>query len=180
MFFYPVSDRLRLRPLRLADAEELFALTDANRAYLRQWLPWLDTVQSAADTRSFIQGFLHQWAENQGFGAAICHDGAIAGVIGYNQLDWANQVGILGYWLGADYQGQGLMTASCRALVDYGFSGLGLNRQVIACATENHRSQRIPERLGFRHEGTLRQAEWLYDRYVDHHLYGCLRQDWQP
>lgn len=63
-------------------------------------------------------------------------------------------------------------------MVNYGFTDLRLNRQVIACATENHRSRSIPERLGFCHEGTLRQAEWLHDRYVDHHLYGCLWQDW--
>lgn len=180
MFFYPVTDSLSLRPLSLADTDELFALTDANRAYLRQWLPWLDAVQSAADTRAFLQTVLRQIAEDQGFGAAICHQGAIAGIIGYNSLDGVNRVGTIGYWLGAAHQGQGLMTAACRALVNYGFTGLGLNRQVIACATENHRSRRIPERLGFRHEGTLRQAAWLYDRYVDHHLYSCLKQDWQP
>lgn len=180
MFFYPITDSLRLRPLCLSDADELFALTEANRAYLRQWLPWLDAVQSAADTRAFVQSVLRQMAEEQGFGAAICHQGKIAGVIGYNSLDGANRIGTIGYWLGEAHQGQGLMTAACRALVHYGFAELGLNRQVIACATENHRSRRIPERLGFRPEGTLRQAEWLYDRYVDHHLYGCLKQDWQP
>jgi ribosomal-protein-serine acetyltransferase len=180
MFFYPITDSLRLRPLCLSDADELFALTDANRAYLRQWLPWLDAIQSAADTYAFIQSVLRHMAEGQGFGAAICHQGNIAGVIGYNVLDGTNRIGTIGYWLGEAYQGQGLMTAACRALVNYGFTELGLNRQVIACATENHRSQRIPTRLGFRHEGTLRQAEWLYDHYVDHHLYGCLKQDWQP
>lgn len=137
-------------------------------------------MQSAADTRAFVQSVLRQMAEEQGFGAAICHQGKIAGVIGYNSLDSANRIGTIGYWLGEAYQGQGIMTAACRALVNYGFTDLGLNRQVIACATENHRSRRIPERLGFQPEGTLRQAEWLYDRYVDHHLYGCLKQDWQP
>lgn len=77
MFFYPIADSLSLRPLSLADADELFALTDANRAYLLQWLPWPDTVKSADDTRSFIQSFLRQGAENQGFGATICYHGAI-------------------------------------------------------------------------------------------------------
>ena len=57
MFFYPITDSLRLRPLRLADTDELFALTEANRAYLRQWLPWLDTVKSAADTRKLYSVF---------------------------------------------------------------------------------------------------------------------------
>lgn len=107
MFFYPITESLRLRPLCLSDAEELFALTDANRAYLRQWLPWLDAVQSAADTRAFVQSVLRQMAEEQGFGAAICHQGKIAGVIGYNSLDSANRIGTIGYWLGKPTKARG-------------------------------------------------------------------------
>src|SRR3712207_8983550 len=48
------------------------------------------------------------------------------------------------------------------------FLELGLNRVSIACATENKKSCAIPERLGFRREGVQRQAEWLYDHFVDH------------
>ncbi|MDP9371062.1 MAG: GNAT family N-acetyltransferase, partial [Chloroflexota bacterium] len=36
----------------------------------------------------------------------------------------------------------------------------------------------IPERLGFAREGTLRQVEWLYDHFVDHHVYGMLAAEW--
>jgi ribosomal-protein-serine acetyltransferase len=42
---------------------------------------------------------------------------------------------------------------------------------------ENVKSRAIPERLGFRAEGTVRQAEWLYDRFVDHVVYGLLAGD---
>jgi ribosomal-protein-serine acetyltransferase len=92
----------------------------------------------------------------------------MAGVVGYNRIDWQNRVGYIGYWLAENYQGKGLMTSSCRAVIDYGFHSLNLNRMVIAAATENHRSRAVPERLGFIHEGTLREAEWLYDHFVDH------------
>ncbi|HEY9879450.1 MAG TPA: hypothetical protein V6D29_13420 [Leptolyngbyaceae cyanobacterium] len=60
MFFYPITNSLSLRPLSLAGADELFSLANANRAYLRQWLPWLDTVKPADDTHNFIQSFLRQ------------------------------------------------------------------------------------------------------------------------
>jgi ribosomal-protein-serine acetyltransferase len=63
--------------------------------------------------------------------------------------------------------------------VDYAFSGLKLNRVEIACATENKKSQAIPKRLGFTEEGIARQAEWLYDHYVDHIVYGLLASDWK-
>ena len=65
----------------------------------------------------------------------------------------------MGYWLGEEHQGKGLMTAACRALVDYAFGELGLNRVVISCATENKKRCAIPERLSFRREGVKHQAE---------------------
>jgi ribosomal-protein-serine acetyltransferase len=164
--------------LRPSDADELFGLIDANRAYLRTWLPWLDGTISAANTEDFIRSTLQQFADNRGFVAAICHEQSIVGVIGYNQIDWQNRIGYIGYWLAQDCQGKGLMTTSCKAVLDYGFGVLNLNRLVITCAAENKRSRAIPERLGFVHEGTTRDAEWLYDHFVDHEVYVQFHRDW--
>ena len=72
------------------------------------------------------------------------------------------------------------MTAAVSALVRHGFRALKLNRIEIRAGVRNRRSRAIPERLGFRHEGTLRQAERLADRYVDHAVYGMLAGEWRP
>jgi ribosomal-protein-serine acetyltransferase len=66
----------------------------------------------------------------------------------------------------------------CGPIVDYGFEVLNLNRLVINCASENKRSRAIPEHLGFTHEGTCRDAEWLDDRFVNHEIYAQLYTDW--
>ena len=52
-----------------------------------------------------------------------------------------------------------------------------LNKIEIRVATENVKSRALPERFGFKEEGVIRDAEWLYDRYVDHVVYGLLRYD---
>ena len=83
----------------------------------------------------------------------------------------------LGYWLGEEFQGRGLVTAACRRLVAHSFDVLRLHRVEIRCAVENHRSRAIPERLGFRLEGRFREAEWLYDHWVDHAVYALLTTD---
>lgn len=178
MFAYRIRDRLELRLLGYGDAEELFALIDTNRGYLREWLPWLDATTTLADVQGFIRRALQQLADNQGFVGAICLDGPIVGLIGYRDIVWHHRVGSLWYWLDPTHQGQGIMTAACGAVVEHAFTALELNRVVIACATGNTRSRAIPERLGFTLEGTLRQAEWLYDHFVDHALYALLRRDW--
>jgi ribosomal-protein-serine acetyltransferase len=161
------------------DAVELFAVTDANRAHLRRWLPWLDSVKSSSDSAGFIQATLKQFAEHQGFNAAVLHDGAIVGVIGHHRISWANRSTSLGYWLAASHEGRGIMTAACRALVHHAFTEYTLHRVEIRCATGNARSCAIPVRLGFRREGHLREAEWLYDHYVDHHVFAMLQGEWK-
>jgi ribosomal-protein-serine acetyltransferase len=183
----PSAKRYELRLLQKADAAVMFALTDANRSYLREWLPWLDTIEGVNDTQNFIQHTLQQAADRQGFVAAIWEMGGIesmqenrlVGVIGLNKIDWQNRIGYIGYWLSESDRGRGIMTIACKVLVDYAFSTLQLDRLVIACAVENQPSRAIPIRLGFRHEGVARAVEWLYDRLVDHDIYVLLQREWQ-
>ena len=178
MFYCQVSDCHELRLLQTFDAEELFALTRANHTYLQQWLPWLDSINEVANTRNFIESTLEQFADDRGFVAAICYDRCIVGTIGFNRIDRQNRIGYIGYWLAESHQGRGIMSVSCRATIDYAFKTLNLNRLVITCASKNHRSRAIPARLGFMHEGVARDAEWLYDRFVDHEIYALLDRDW--
>ncbi|MFK3938558.1 GNAT family N-acetyltransferase [Alkalihalobacillus sp. NPDC078783] len=71
------------------------------------------------------------------------------------------------------------MTAVVKELIHYAFNELELNRVEIRVAVHNSRSQSIPKRLGFVNEGCIRQAEKLYDQYVDHTLYGLLKTEWK-
>jgi len=139
----------------------------------------VDSSRTVEDRKKFIRDSLKQFAENKGFVAGIWHEGRLAGVIGYDAIDWENRSTEVGYWLGEEYQGKGLVTTACRALVDHAFGELDLNRVSITCATENKKSCAIPERLGFRREGVRRQAEWLYDHFVDHVVYAALASEWQ-
>ena len=182
-----MEDQLKLRVMAnlelvlMADshADELFELTDRNREYLREWLPWLDSNKYLQNTIDFIKYSRKQYKESISMQMCIRYDGELAGVIGFHKVDWLNHSTGIGYWLSQDRQGRGIMTASCECLLDYAFGNLGLNRVEIRCATENTRSRAIPERLGFKVEGTVRQAEWLYDHYVDHIVYGMLRDEWK-
>ena len=65
-----------------------------------------------------------------------------------------------------------------KAFVDYAFRELKLNRVEVRCAEENSKSRAIPERLGFVKEGIIREAEWIYDHYVDDVVYGILSREW--
>lgn len=178
MFAYRVTEELSLHLLALRDAEELQGLIDANRAHLREWLPWVDGATTVEGARVFIRNTRRQIADDNGFQTGIRYQGRLVGVIGFNGAGGPSREGRIGYWLAADAQGKGIMTSACRAYVSHAFTSMGLNRLQIRAAVGNTRSRAVPERLGFVQEGTLRQAEWLYDRFVDHAVYGLLSQDW--
>ncbi len=103
----------------------------------------------------------------------------MAGGVRYHEIDWSNRMTELGYWISEGFEGKGLVTKTCRVLIDYAFNELGLNRIVISCAAENQKSCAIPEKLGFKQEGILRQSELLQDRFVDMLIYGLLVKEWQ-
>jgi ribosomal-protein-serine acetyltransferase len=130
------------------------------------------------DTSAFIQVTRGQLAENRGFQTVIRFRGALVGAVGHHGINWGNRSTSIGYWLSRGAEGRGIMTQACRAYVGHAFDVLNLHRVEIRCAVENTKSRAIPERLGFRHEGTVRQAEWLYDHFVDHVIYGVLASEW--
>lgn len=173
-----IDDDIELRLLELLHAPELFARIHACRSHLRQWLLWVDQTQDVADTEAFINDAVEQFANGEALHMGIWWRGVLAGVIGYHRIDPQNRVGEIGYWLGDVFQGRGIMTKACLAMVDYGFTERGLNRIEIHCAPANGKSRAIPERLGFQIEGTLRQAERLAEGYVDNVVYGLLASEY--
>ncbi|HEV2445834.1 MAG TPA: GNAT family protein [Candidatus Sulfopaludibacter sp.] len=178
MFHLSVTANIDLKQMESHDAEPVFALTERNRAYLREWLPWVDTTVAATDTRNFIMDALAQFHANRGPNSAIWLDGVIVGTIGCHPIDWANRSCSIGYMIDAGYQGRGIVTRSCARLVDYLFAEMKLHRVVIQCGTGNAKSCAIPERLGFTREGILFEAEWVSGRWVDLIVWSMLEQNW--
>ncbi len=167
-----------LRRISTDDAPALFGLVDRNRTHLRTWLPWLDANTSVQDSLDFINHAESQAGEQSGLVMLIEFDRKPVGVIGFNSINPLHRVCEIGYWLDKDHQGLGIMTRSAKRLVDFAFEDLALNKVCLPVATGNARSRAIPEKLGFTIEGISREAEWLYDRFVDHTVYTMLRSEW--
>ncbi len=179
MIILEVDESITLRTLSLANSKRLFEITNNSRDYLQKWLPWLDQTKTESDSESFIKVCFELFSNREALLTGIFYKEELVGMAGFNSFDWKNKIGYIGYWLDQDMQGQGIMTSVISALTDYGFEELGLNKLDLRCAYENTRSQKIPNRLGFKLEGHLRQAEWLYDHYVDHLVYGMIKVDWE-
>jgi len=173
-----ISPKLILKVLRPNDAPTLYMLIDRNRQHLREWLPWLDSSRSPADTRKFLELTYGQFQKGTAAQYGIRIDGALAGVVGFHGFDPIHRVTSLGYWLARDYCGQGIMRRCVAHCIDAAFREENMNRLYIRCATGNARSRQIPIKLGLVYEGTQRQAEFLYDHFVDLEVYSVLAEEW--
>jgi ribosomal-protein-serine acetyltransferase len=178
MFIYKIDSRTELRLLTLDHLQPFFELAHQNREHIREWMFWIREDYSSSDAEKHIQTALDRCAANNGFEAGIWFEDQLAGCVRYNYIDWTHQNTELGYWLGAAFQGHGLATKACRALVEHSFNELGLNRVEIRCMSENLRSRRVPQRLGFIQEGVVRQVRWRLDHFDDHIVYGLLASEW--
>ena len=179
LFPLRIDDDLELQVLQEHHAPLLFKLVDSSRQHLRVWLPFVDSYQSVSAASDFIQSFQQKLKIKDGLALGIWYKGNLAGVITYDRFDWSNRVTLIGYWLGGLFQGKGLMSRTCTALVNIAFDKLKLNRVEIWCASDSRRCRAVPERLGFIQEGTLRQREWIYDHFVDITAYSMLAGEWK-
>ena len=178
MFRRSVGDGIEIRLLELRHAAEIFAAVERNREHLRRFLPWVDLTRSVADIGAFLEKALAAYALGEEMHGGIWIAGELRGAVGHHKIKEADRSVSIGYWLDAGVEGKGVMTRSCRALLEYLFDERRMHRVEIRCATENTRSCAIPARLGFTREGVLRQAEWVNDRYLDLVVWSLLEPEW--
>lgn len=159
-------------------AEELFRAIDENREYLNRFLPWVKHTKILSDTVSYLWQSTENYIQGIELTYNIFRNSTIIGRIGIHQIDKVNHNASIGYWLVQDEQGQGIISKACYCLLKIAFEDLGFQRMEILTATNNAKSTAIPQRLGFTHEGVLRQMEKHENIYFDLNIFSLLRQEW--
>ena len=172
----PLFGQVQLRPLSLSDVEHIFLTIDAERRFLREWLPFVDATYTIDDSRAFVESVLN--SDDKHF--AIYDGDVFIGLVGLKDCDLTNKKAEIGYWLSEHAQGKGIITLSVRELLEYAFVELGFNRVQIKVAVENKKSRRIPEKLGFHLEGIERDGELLSgNTYTDLAVYSLLNREYR-
>jgi len=84
----------------------------------------------------------------------------------------------LGYWIGKPYWNCGYCTEAGRAVLQYGFETLNLNRIWASHMTRNPASGRVMQKLGMIHEGTARQHTKKWNLFESLEFYAILKSEW--
>lgn len=173
-----IDEHVLLDPLRTEDAAEIFHTINTQRSYLGPWLPFVALTQELSDTQAFVASVVDAPEESREPIFVIRYQGQFAGIVGFLNTDRQNRKTEIGYWLSEPFQKKGLMSRSVKALLQWAFVTMELNRVQIRCATGNTPSLNVPRRLGFHFEGIERAGELLSSgKYADLEVYSMLRDE---
>ena len=87
-----VDDSISLELVNDKHAEAIFNLVNVNKLRLREWLPWVDTMQSVEFIKNFISGSLKRNADHTEYAFVIILDNNIVGRIGVYKIDHQNKI----------------------------------------------------------------------------------------
>lgn len=103
--------------------------------------------------------------------------GECIGVCSLEAIEARSRVATLGIWIGKPYWDKGYGTDAVRVLCRFGFRHANLQRIQLHVFAPNERGTRVYEKVGFKHEGTLRRSHFVGGRYVDTYVMGLLAED---
>lgn len=172
------TPRLLLRPLKLSDAEDMYAY--ASDPEVARHVLW-DAHRSIRDTRAFLRWMLERYRLGMPGDFGIWHKGdqRLIGTAGFS--DWKPEDGTaeIGYSLSRAYWGQDIATEALEALLAFCFGKLMLHRVEGQHTLENPASGRVMEKAGMQREGVHREKYYNKTKYVDTVSYAILQSDWK-
>ena len=169
--------RLHLRELTLDDAPGIFRIrSDFEVTRYNTGLAY-ERLEQARDLIQAIRAGYVDGAELR-WGITLKNDPTVIGMCGFNYWVRHDRRASIGYDLARAYWGQGLMTEAVRAIVEFGFDCMNLNRIEADADGRNPASGRVLEKVGFRAEGIQHEQFYENGSFYDLHLFGLLRREY--
>jgi len=179
MIHIDLEDNLYLELVNPFASKMIFSTIDTNRAYLRRYLAWVDDTKSEIDSLEYIKRSLKGFAEKQSASYFIWLNNEIIGTCSLWISNPDTMTCEIGYWIAESYTKKGIGSKCAKKLVNIGFTFFNANKIEITCAVDNISSNKIAEKLGFRHEGIIRNMEKVNDVIYDHNVYGLIKSEYQ-
>ena len=172
------TERLILRPWELDDAEDLFYYAkNPDVGPIAGWPPHT----SVENSREIIRTVL---AINETYAVVPRSEGKTVGSIGLmmgkdSNLDISEDEGEVGYWIGVEFWGQGLIPEAVREMLRHGFEDLNLKNIWCGYFDGNEKSKRVQEKCGFRYHHTNENIHWkLMDDIRTEHVTLSTKEQW--
>jgi len=166
------SDRLILRPLRRGDEEQIMAYANYEENWKYTLVDLFPYYREHAE--DFISRSLRGWEVGDHFIFGIHHrtEGRLIGAVDLRLHE--DRCAEIGYLIEKPMWGQGIVPEAVRLVLGFSFGPLKLHRIEAGIFSENPRSMRVLEKLGFTREGVSRERYFRLGRWMDAINYAIL------
>ncbi|NHM07861.1 GNAT family N-acetyltransferase [Flavobacterium sp. CYK-4] len=178
MIYWSIEDSKHIYP------EEFFHMVQKNLDHISATFPiTVKACTTLPKTQEFLNKNRRKQNENQGYYFYL-RNTKTQKLIGYLCVKNINRhirKCELAYFIDKDFQGQGITSEAVAKTVNFCFEVMKMNKVYICTSKVNAASQRIATKLGFKHEGLLRE-EFKNGQAIleDINYYGLLRSEYQP
>lgn len=171
------TERLILRKFTVDDAQAMFE-NWANDERVTRYLTWFPH-ESPDFTRQLLESWCAAYDNLNTYNWAMEYKETLIGNISVVRLNERSEYAELGYCIGHDYWNKGFMSEAAKAVIDYLFAEIGVNRVGISHAVKNPASGRVAQKCGLTFEGTKREYfKTAAGEFLDISDYGILRSEW--
>src|SRR5690606_27021358 len=147
---------------------------DGDRERLGRYLPWVDFIRTEGDGEAYLRRCEEAWDAFELFDFGIYFPtGEFVGNCGLHTVSKSNRRAEVGYWVVGELEGKGIISEAVLGLTLACFKA-GFHRLEIRCNDTNERSAGVPERIGYRLEGTLREDCFEKGVWRNTRIYGAL------
>ena len=158
------TERLTLRPMRVADAEEMYRY--AKRSDVTEYLLWYPHA-SQSYTENYLRYIEHRYRIGDFYDWAVVENQSerMIGTCGFTRFDCPHNIGEIGYVLSPEVHGKGFGTEAASRVLAFGFEELRLHRIEVKFMEGNVASLRVAEKLGMKFEGYRRDGMLVKGKY---------------
>lgn len=179
--------RVLLRLPQMSDYDDWYALRRASRDFLRPFEPrWTEADLGRRVFATRVKRAREEAEQGTDYSFFIFLPGGrgrgetlVGGITLSNIRRRAAQFVTLGYWMGQEFAGQGLMTEAVGVTLPFVFDTLDLHRIHAAFLPGNTASRRVLEKNGFVEEGFAEKYLQINGRWEDHVLFGLTRERYE-
>lgn len=171
------TERLFLRKLRYKDARDFYAY--AKDKEVARYVLW-DAHTNLSQTKAILHSQITESRQESLNTLAITlrENGRMIGTIGLVSRDWDNLSAEVGFSMGREYWGKGLMTEALTAYLRFLFEKEGLHRVEAQHDVDNPASGQVMRKAGMKEEGLLKERIHYKNRFASVRLYAAIREEW--
>ncbi|BAB04418.1 GNAT family protein [Halalkalibacterium halodurans] len=175
---FPILEtkRLILRKITTDDARSILSYLSDKEVMKYFGLEPFQTLEDALGEIAWYESILHEQTGIR-WGITLKGQDEVIGSCGFHQWVPKHHRAEIGFELSKLYWGQGIASEAIRAVIQYGFEHLELQRIQALIEPPNIPSQRLVEKQGFISEGLLRSYEYTCGKFDDLYMYSLLKRD---